>query len=173
MKRDRQTGMKNKKKRILAVSSAGGHWVQLQRMRTAWVGCDVTYMTTKEEYRSHIMSDAMSRGEETPRFYCIQAATRWQKHLLVLQLIQIIWVLIKERPQIVISTGAAAGYFALRIGKILGARTIWVDSVANAEELSLSGSKVGKYADLWLTQWPHLANGESATKSPSYAGAVL
>jgi hypothetical protein len=69
----------------------------------------------------------------------------------------------------VISTGAAPGYFAVRIGKLFGARTIWVDSVANAEELSLSGKEAGRHVDLWLTQWPHLARPEG----PHFKGNVL
>ena len=68
-----------------------------------------------------------------------------------------------------ITTGVAPGYFAVRIGKWLGARVVWVDSVANAEELSLSGHKAGSFVDLWLTQWPHLA-GEGG---PQCFGSVL
>jgi hypothetical protein len=41
--------------------------------------------------------------------------------------------------------------------------------MANIEGLSLSGSRVGRYADLWLTQWPHLAKAEG----PHYGGSVL
>jgi len=59
--------------------------------------------------------------------------------------------------------------FALLFGKMLGAKTIWVDSIANAEALSVSGEKVGKYADLWLTQWPHLEK----QAGPSFKGSVL
>jgi hypothetical protein len=70
---------------------------------------------------------------------------------------------------VVISTGAAPGYFALRFGKRLGARTIWLDSIANVDELSLSGQRAGKYAGLWLTQWQHLAT----PAGPHFAGAVL
>jgi hypothetical protein len=81
----------------------------------------------------------------------------------------LLWIMIVERPDVVISTGAAPGYFALRFGKLLGARTIWVDSIANVDELSLAGSKVGRFADLWLTQWPHLAQ----PAGPQYFGAVL
>jgi len=62
-----------------------------------------------------------------------------------------------------------SGYFALRFGKLFGARTIWIDSMANAEELSKSGKEVGRYADLWLTQWEHLASSEG----PRFIGAVL
>ena len=68
-----------------------------------------------------------------------------------------------------ISTGAAPGYFALRMGRWFRARTVWVDSIANVEELSLSGAKVRPYADLYLTQWEHLA----VEGGPTYAGSVL
>ena len=54
-------------------------------------------------------------------------------------------------------------------GKLLGAKTIWVDSIANAQELSLSGKRAGKFADLWLTQWQELSN----KNGPQYGGSVL
>ena len=70
---------------------------------------------------------------------------------------KIAWIIGRVRPDVILTTGAAPGYFAIRIGKLIGARTMWLDSVANVEQLSLSGERVGKHADLWLTQWPHLA----------------
>ena len=42
-------------------------------------------------------------------------------------------LLLRHRPDVIVTTGAAPGYFALRFGKLLGARTIWIDSMANAE----------------------------------------
>ena len=75
----------------------------------------------------------------------------------------------RHRPDVVLSTGAAPGFFAILFGKLLGARTIWVDSIANAEQLSLSGKKAGRFADLWLTQWPHLAQ----PGGPLYKGSVI
>jgi len=81
-----------------------------------------------------------------------------------------IFVLIrKERPDLIISTGAAPGLIAIVIGKIFGCRTIWVESVANSIELSMSGRLAGKFADLWLTQWQHL----SRPKGPLYWGSIL
>ena len=57
----------------------------------------------------------------------------------------------------------------MRFGRLMGARTIWLDSIANVEELSMSGRRIGHYVDLWLTQWPHLAQPEG----PHYMGSVL
>ncbi len=158
-------------RKILAISSAGGHWVQLQRLAPAWEGCGIVFATTKREYQDELIKNAAAQNLAPPVFEVFIAANRWQKLRLILQLLQIILIVIKHRPDVVISTGAASGYFALRIGKLFGAKTIWLDSIANAEELSLSGAKVQKYADLWLTQWEHLANPPEG--GPEYKGAVL
>lgn len=155
--------------KVLAISSAGGHWVQLQRLRPAWDGCKVTYVTTQEGYRSQAMAEAKARGQTPPDYYVVPDATRWQKFKLVWQMLKIAVIFIKVRPHAVVSTGAAPGYFAIRFGKLTGARTIWVDSIANAQELSLSGRKAGAHADVWLTQWPHLAS----PNGPRYSGSVL
>lgn len=154
---------------VMAISSAGGHWVQLMRLRPAWSGMRVTYVTTDPGSEEVLRQDATEAGEAAPGFATVAEANRWQKLRLIKQLSQITFLLLRYRPDVVVSTGAAPGYFALRIGRLLGARTIWIDSMANAEELSLSGQKIGKHVDLWLTQWEHLARPEG----PFYLGAVL
>ena len=103
------------------------------------------------------------------RFHVVPDATRWQKLGLLHTALRVLWVLLRERPDVVISTGAAPGFIGVRLGHLLRARTIWIDSIANAERLSLSGERIGPYADLWLTQWPHLARPEG----PQWAGSVL
>jgi UDP-N-acetylglucosamine:LPS N-acetylglucosamine transferase len=102
------------------------------------------------------------------RFYAVKDANRWNKLALVRCALQIVWVLLRERPAVVVSTGAAPGYLAIRCAGLLGARTVWIDSVANVEELSMSGRMASAKADLCLTQWPHLATGPIR-----YLGAVL
>ncbi len=151
---------KGKRKKVLAVASGGGHWVQLRRVAPAFEDCDVTYVTVEPSYRSQV-GDA--------KFRVVLDATRWNKFKLLIMLLQILWMLIRVRPDVVISTGAAPGFFALRFGKLLGARTIWLDSIANIEMLSMSGQRIGPNASLWLTQWEHLATEDG----PEWKGAVL
>jgi len=153
--------MSNKKIKVLAVSSGGGHWVQLLRLRPAFVGCDIVYATVGEGYRADL--------DPASEFRLIPDANRWNKVGLARALYAVFRLIWRERPDVVISTGAAQGYFAMRIGRLFGARTIWVDSIANGEELSLSGRKAGPHATLWLTQWAHLARPEG----PYYRGSVL
>jgi UDP-N-acetylglucosamine:LPS N-acetylglucosamine transferase len=148
------------RRKLMAVASGGGHWIQLLRLRPAFVDFDVTFVSVDRGYRIQVVGC---------RFYRINDANRWNKLGLLRMTLRLVWILLKERPDIVISTGAAPGYVALRIARALRARTIWLDSIANIEQLSLSGAKVGRYADLWLTQWPHLAG----PQGPSYAGSVM
>jgi UDP-N-acetylglucosamine:LPS N-acetylglucosamine transferase len=148
------------KRRILAVASSGGHWTQLLRLRPAFEGHEVVYVTTQPD----------SRGEVSPhRFHCVPDANRNSKLRVLLLMLRTFCVVLRERPDVVISTGAAPGYFAVRFGRLLGARTLWLESIANVEELSLSTKLARPYADLLLTQWPHLARPEG----PHYRGSVL
>lgn len=148
------------RRRILAVASAGGHWVQLQRLRPAFEGHDVAYVTTNGGYR----------GEVFPhRFYAVNDASRWNKLRLAQMAVRILVIVLRERPDVVVTTGAACGYFAIRFGKFFSARTLWIDSIANIDEMSMSARLARRYTDLWLTQWPHLASPDG----PHYAGAVL
>jgi hypothetical protein len=113
--------------RVLAVASSGGHWVQLMRLRPAWQGCDVAYLTTDASYLAPLRAQAERDGVPPPRFYTTVAANRWQKLRLLSQLASIAWVVVRERPTVVCTTGAAPGYFAIRIAGLLGARTVWID----------------------------------------------
>ena len=134
--------------------------MQLLRLAPAFDSCDVTFVTVNRAYRSQVPGH---------RFYAVNDATRWNKLALIRMTLALAFIMIKERPEVVVSTGAAPGYVALRIGRFIRARTIWLDSVANVERLSMSGEKMGRYADLWLTQWEHLAR----PNGPHCLGTVL
>lgn len=156
--------------KVLAVASGGGHWVQLLRVRPAWSECDVAYATTDAGYRS----DVCDPGGSPVRFYTFPDANRDEKFRLLAQSIRVMMIVLTERPDVVISTGASAGYFALRVGRLLGSRTVWLDSIANVDDISLAGQKVASFADLWLTQWPELAQRAGpGGRRPSFFGAVL
>jgi len=146
--------------RVMAVASGGGHWVQLLRLTPAFTGYELVFVTANELYRAQV-PDA--------RFHRVNDASRWNRIGLIRMAIRLCWIIAKEMPDVVISTGAAPGYFALLFARLIGSRTIWLDSIANVDRMSLSGRKVRRFADLWLTQWPHLAR----DTGPHFVGAVL
>lgn len=146
--------------KVLLVGSGGGHWVQLMRVASAFVEHECVYVTTAKGCETDVGAS---------RLHLVTDANRWERFKLLRLAIKMLLIVLRERPDVVVSTGAAPGYFALRFGKIVGAQTAWLDSVANIERLSMSGQMVSRYADLWLTQWPHL----SRPDGPHYEGSVL
>lgn len=148
------------KKRILVIASSGGHWLQLLRLRPAFENHVCTYVSTISGYAAEVAP---------AEFFTVRDATRWDKTGLLITAYQVLRIVLRTRPDIVVSTGAAPGLFAILFGRLVGARTIWIDSIANADRLSLSGRLAGYFAHLWLTQWPHLTRQDG----PRYVGSVL
>lgn len=144
----------------MLVASAGGHWVQLTRLLPAFHGSRLVFVTTKADYAAEVAPQPLLVAPD---------ANRWNKLKVLLLALSLGKIIFTVRPDVVVSTGAAPGFFALYFGKKIGAKTVWIDSIANSEKLSMSGKMAGRYADLWLTQWEHLAK----PNGPLYAGAVL
>lgn len=149
-----------KKTKILAVASGGGHWVQMLRLRPAFRDCDVTYVTVNSASREDV---------KDCKFYSVTDGNRDTKITLILMALKLLYITLKTRPDVVISTGAAPGYFACRFGKLLGAKTLFIDSVANAEEMSLSAKLVSSHANKVFSQWPKVAKKEGV----EFHGSVL
>lgn len=146
--------------KVLAVSSGGGHWAQLMRLRSAFERANVVYVTVHSDY-----------GREVPgaRLLVVTDANQWVRLKLLKLAFEMLLIVSRERPDVVVSTGAAPGLFALAFGRLLGARTVWLDSIANVERVSLSGRLARPAAQLWLTQWPELAK----PGGPDFAGRLF
>ena len=149
------------KKRILAVASGGGHWADLCRLYPAFEGLDVAFVSVHPNYAQQVGAH---------RFHVIRDGSRQDRWGLLLVVPQLLRIILKERPNVVITTGSAPALVAVALAKLLlRAKTIWIDSIANAEEMSMSGSLARHVADVWLTQWPDL----QTERGPAYWGSVL
>lgn len=121
---------------------------------------DVLFATTDPALATH---------EGLDKLLILKDANRDQPLDCLRCLAQAVRIARRVRPDVVISTGALPGLLCLVVGRLLGARTIWLDSMANSETPSLSGKLARRFATLWLTQWEHLAQ----PGSDEYAGALL
>lgn len=155
-----KTRTRDGKVRVLAISSSGGHWEQLMLLRDSFQDRDVSYAVTMVGLAER---SGIDNATIVPDFNAQQPLKTLKGAITIFKLV------LAKRPDLIISTGAAPGLVAIAIGRMLGAKTIWVDSVANAQRLSFSGRLAKPVADLWLTQWEHLAQ----PSGPDYRGAVL
>jgi len=152
----------NKKQKILAIASPGGHWIQLNKICNPLEDrFDVVYVTPGAQYSS---SATGSR-----KVLSILDSSATSKHKLIPLAFQLLFIFIKERPTAIISTGAAPGVIAFLLAKFLPIKTIWVDSIANVNQISRSGRMVINHADKIITQWQPLSDGDKIV----YKGSVL
>lgn len=146
--------------RLLAVSSGGGHWVQMLRLRPAFLGTEVHFASVEH---------SSARQVSPAPFHHFPDANKDHPFRLIRTAFRLAVIVARVRPHVVISTGAAGGYLAIRIARLIGARTMFIDSIANAHELSVSGRLSKGVADRVLSQWPGVAESHAI----EFCGAVI
>ncbi|MCX5638269.1 MAG: UDP-N-acetylglucosamine--LPS N-acetylglucosamine transferase [Planctomycetota bacterium] len=148
--------------RICLVASAGGHTTQLLKLAESWTGHETFYITTTK-----VVVEQLQRYGN---IYIVGECNR--KHFLrvIIVFVRCMKIILREKPDVVISTGAAVGCIVCFLGKLFGATVVWVDSITNVDRISLSGRMVRHIADLFLVQWPELSQKYSNVE---YQGAVI
>jgi len=151
-----------KKPKVLAIASPGGHWIQLNKICNPLdTQFDMVYVTPGAQYAT--------TAKQKRKVLTISDASADSKHKLIPLAFQLLVIFFKERPTAIISTGAAPGAIAFLLAKFLPIKTIWVDSIANVSQISRSGRMVQKHADKVITQWQPLSDGENIV----YKGSIL
>ena len=148
--------------KICLVASAGGHLSQLLKIVPAVAGYEVFVITTSQAVRENLA--------RLGPVHVVSECNRQQVLQLVRVFLACTWILRRERPDVVLSTGAAAGCLCCFLGKLMGARVVWVDSITNVSRLSLSGRLVRYIADLFLVQWAELAQ---EYRGVEYVGTIV
>lgn len=139
-----------KKKKVIAVASLGGHWIQLLRIaKPLGQRYDITYMSTHEKCRTMV---------DGQKFYKISDFNRRNAWKMLAAVFKCLFVLLLVRPSAVVTTGAAPGLLVLILARLFCAKTIWIDSVANVKTLSACGHLARFFAKHVYTQWPDLAS---------------
>lgn len=137
--------------KVMAVSSFGGHKVEL--------GHCLTMLETGT------VVNVCTGGDCDYRIADFSRTNAWKAMKVIAQMWRITR---KEKPDVVISTGAAPGLVAIVVAWVMGIKTIWIDSVATRRKLSLSGRLVMPFCKEYYVQWPELETGKV-----KYIGNVL
>jgi len=145
--------------KVLAIASKGGHWVEMLRLTRAFNDMEIVYVSTNKNLAKTVIDN---------KFYVIPDSSRWNKSQMIRSFTNVFKIIRIEKPDFIISTGAAPGLMGILAGKLLGRTTIWIDSIANVEKLSMSGRLAIPIADKIYTQWPSLVDSKV-----EYAGNVL
>jgi len=133
--------------------------VELLRLQPAFEGHELMYMSTHESFASSF------KGYP---YYTVPDFSQWNTYKMPSVALKMYRIFSQIKPDVIFTTGAAPGVLALLVGKLFGAKTIWVESLCHAEKVSISGKMCAAFADRVYTQWPHLA-----TSKIVYAGNTI
>lgn len=157
--------------RLLIVLGEGGHTAELLKL-VGLLGDDYDYhyvVSTADslslnqiQYPGPVYSVIRPRGKHTEP---VRAALR-----TMLASIQSIPIVFRARPAAILSTGPAIAVPVSIVGKLLGARVVFVETGSRVTALSMTGRIMYRWADLFFVQWPQLA--ETLPRAV-YAGRLI
>ncbi len=140
-----------KKKKVLFISSTGGHLDELMQLKPMF-----------EKYNYHIVTEKTKsnlnlKNKFGKKINYLTYGTK--EHMLtypfklLYNCFKSLFIYIKVRPKYIVSTGAHTAGPMCCIGKIFGSKIIYIETFANSKTKSATGSIVYKFADLFIVQW--------------------
>jgi beta-1,4-N-acetylglucosaminyltransferase len=145
----------------LLVCSPGGHLMQMLRLRPAWQDMRRIWITLEAADSAHLLSEehaVLAHGptNRSVRAFFVNLRLAWK-------------VVRSERPDVILSTGAALAAPFFLVGKLYGAHLVYVESLTRINAPSLTGRLVYPLADAFFVQWPEAARWKRAR----YVGRLL
>lgn len=132
-------------KKIGLVGSSGGHLTHLYMLKPFWQKKDRFWVTFDKE-------DARSLLEGEKMYPCYYPTNRSLKALI--KNTKIAWkVLHKEKPDLIISCGAAVAVPFFYIGKLMGAKLIYIEVFDRIDKPTMTGKMVYPITDKFVVQW--------------------
>lgn len=136
--------------KIIFAASSGGHLEQLLMLKPLMEKYDSVFVTEKTEY---------STGKVNSKTYLLGQINR-KELLFIPKLIgntfRSLYILIKERPKVMITTGVLAVVPMALLVKLFGGKLIYLESFAKVTSKTLSGKLLYKFADQFYVQWEEM-----------------
>ena len=141
--------MQKKKKqeelKICLVGSSGGHLTHLYMLKPFWKDKERFWVTFNKE-------DARSLLEGEKIYPCYYPTNRSLKALIKNTIIA--WkVLCKEKPNLIISSGAAVAVPFFYLGKLMGVKLIYIEVFDRIDKPTMTGKMVYPIVDKFIVQW--------------------
>lgn len=142
-------GMSKKKKiKVCLVGSSGGHLTHLYMLKPFWQNKDRFWVTfDKEDARSLLQGEKM--------YPCYYPSNRSIKALII-NTWRALKILPKEKPDLIISSGAAPAIPFFWIGKIMGAKTIYIEVFDRIDASTIAGKLCYPVTDKFIVEWEEM-----------------
>jgi len=138
-----------RKPRVMLVCCQGGHFMQMLALKSAWADLPRVWVTTRA-------ADTEALLREERKIYAHVPTARSIKNLFR-NLWLAVGVVRRHRPEVLLATGGGVTVPLFIVGKLAGARLIYVESFTRVDGPSLTGRLVYPLVDRFFVQWPEAA----------------
>ena len=139
---------KNEKLKICFVGSSGGHLIHLYMLKPFWQDKDRFWVTFDKD-------DARSLLKDEKMYSCYYPSNRSFKALII-NTIKAIKILSKEKPNLIISSGAAPAIPFFWIGKLFGTKNIYIEVFDRIDTSTIAGKLCYPVADKFIVEWEEM-----------------
>jgi beta-1,4-N-acetylglucosaminyltransferase len=143
------------REKIIGISSGGGHLSELIKAIPNSYEKEVVYVTFKNGHTKYTLKDKS-------HFFLIDPHISKIKFLI--NFFQSLFLYIKIRPKVIISTGAGIAIPLILIGRLFKTKIIFIESGARIFKPSKTASFIYKYSDLFIIQYKTLSSVFSKSK---------
>jgi len=140
-----------RKKKVLFISSTGGHLDELMQLKPMFEKYD--YHIVTEKTKSNLNLKNKFSKKVSFLVYGTKDHMLTYPFKLLFNCFKSLFIFIKIRPKYIVSTGAHTAGPMCCLGKIFGSKIIYIETFANSKTKSATGSIVYKFADLFIVQW--------------------
>jgi beta-1,4-N-acetylglucosaminyltransferase len=148
--------------KICLVCSHGGHYTETLQILEAFKGHQVFFATYHSPREGEVCNIAPAYLTDNIGYSIFRMVKSFFWSFKILRL---------EKPDVVLSLGSEIAVPFIYLGKLMGIRTIFLESWCRVENLSLSGRLVYPLVDAFWVQWPQLL--EVCSSKAKYRGAVI
>lgn len=132
--------------KLLLVCNPGGHFSTMMGLKSFW-------STYPREWVTYPKFDTQTlNGNEQVYWVEMQEARMLWKACM--NFLRALLILRKSQPDLVVSTGASLAVPFILASKLLGIKTVFIESISRSSQLSLSGKIVYNLVDEFYVQWP-------------------
>ncbi len=131
--------------KLAMICSSGGHLLLLHLLKDFWSRYDRFWVTFKKE-------DAVSLLEKERTYWAFFPTNR-NLFNLVRNTLVAFKVLFKEKPDIIISSGAGVAIPFFYLGKLLRKKLVFIEAYERVENPSLTGRLVYPLTDVFIVHW--------------------
>ena len=140
-----------KKKKVLFISSTGGHLDELMQLKPMFEKYD--YHIVTEKTKSNLNLKNKFPKKVSFLVYGTKDHILTYPFKLIYNCFLSLFIYIKQKPKYIVTTGAHTAGPICCLGKLFGSKIIYIETFANSKTKSATGSIVYKFADLFIVQW--------------------